>query len=78
MTVNKPHHNIKIAGQSMTARQNGRYIRKMPHPGGLADWRTSILVDWHPGGLAPQILVGFFFKGPQKKKKIAAKTKLLT
>jgi hypothetical protein len=29
------------------------------------------------GGLAPQILVGFFFKGPPKKIKIAAKTKLL-
>jgi hypothetical protein len=28
------------------------------------------------GGLAPQILVGFFFKGPPKK--IAAETKLLT
>jgi hypothetical protein len=27
------------------------------------------------GGLAPQILVGFFFKGPPKN---AAKTKLLT
>jgi hypothetical protein len=29
-------------------------------------------------GLAPQILVGFFFKGPQKKKKIGTKTKMLT
>jgi hypothetical protein len=31
------------------------------------------------GGLALQILVGFFFKGPPKnKKKFAAKTKMLT
>jgi hypothetical protein len=44
----------------------------------LVSTKIKLVSSKYKGGLATQILVGFFFKGPKKKKKIAAKTKLLT
>jgi hypothetical protein len=38
--------------------------------------KDLIEVQTDRGGLAPQILVGFFFKGPQKKKKNCCQNKI--